>query len=101
LAENLRDASAEPAPPSRNGPLDPAAEHNLGSLQLQIVKVPGLKTEDGLKTSEIRSQIGRGYGDEPNVYLSLKALVQRKIVELIPGKSPQRWRLTRKYRLGV
>lgn len=95
LAENLLDASAETTPPPASRPLDPADE-NLGVRQLEIVRLPGLNTDDGLKTAEIADQTDRD--DVPNTYMSLQALAKRGIVELIPGKAPQRWRLTRRYR---
>src|SRR5687768_4394103 len=72
----------------------PADEHALGKRQLQIVELPGLATEDGLKTAEVAA--GVGY-ELPNTYSALQALARNQVVEQVPGKEPQRWRLVRRY----
>lgn len=73
----------------------PADEHALGKRQLQIVELPGLATEDGLKTADISAAIGY---ELPNTYSALQALARNRIVEQVPGKEPQHWRLARRYR---
>lgn len=73
----------------------PADEHALGKRQLQIVELPALATEEGLKTADIASAIEY---ELPNTYSALQALARNQVVELIPGKDPQRWRLVRRYR---
>jgi predicted enzyme related to lactoylglutathione lyase len=62
---------------------------------LQIVELPGLATEDGLKTAEVAA--GVDY-ELPNTYSALQALARNQVVEQVPGKDPQRWRLVRRYR---
>jgi uncharacterized protein len=73
----------------------PADEHALGKRQLQIVEVPGLATEDGLKTADVAAAIGY---ELPNTYSALQALARNQVVEQVPGKEPQHWRLVRRYR---
>lgn len=73
----------------------PADEHALGKRQLQIVELPGLATEDGMKTADIAAAIEY---ELPNTYSTLQALVRNQLVELVPGREPQHWRLVRRYR---
>ena len=73
----------------------PADEHALGKRQLQIVELPGLATEEGLKTADIAAAIDY---ELPNTYSALQALARNQVVEQVPGKDPQRWRLVRRYR---
>ena len=74
----------------------PADEHALGKRQVQIVELPGLATEEGLKTADIANAIDY---ELPNTYSALQALARNQIVEQVPGKEPQHWRLVRRYRL--
>jgi alkylated DNA nucleotide flippase Atl1 len=74
---------------------DPGQDHNLGVRQRQIVDVPGLADEGGVKTATIASSIGY---EVPNTYSTLQALVRQGIVEMVPDKEPQHWRLARRYR---
>jgi alkylated DNA nucleotide flippase Atl1 len=74
---------------------DPARDHNLGARQRQIVEVAGLATEGGIKTSVIAEEIGY---EVPNTYSTLQALARAGIVEQVPDKEPQHWRLARRYR---
>jgi predicted enzyme related to lactoylglutathione lyase len=76
----------------------PADEHALGKRQRQIVEVPGLATEDGLRTADIAASINY---EVPNTYTALQALARYQVVEQIPGKEPQHWRLVRRYRVGT
>lgn len=75
-------------------PADPA-EQNLGTRQRQIVKVEQLGTEEGAKTAEIAAAIGY---EVPNTYSTLQALARQGLVELIPDRHPQTWRLAARYR---
>ena len=68
----------------------------LGSLQAAIVRAPGMASEHGVKPRAITEHLERG--DEPNVRTTLQALAKRGITELVPGSSPQRWRLTAAFR---
>jgi hypothetical protein len=93
LAENLLDVSEQPASVKQVS-LD-LEEHNLGARQVQIVKLSGLRFEEGLRTSEIATKIGY---EVPNTYSTLQALARRGVIEQVPNKEPQRWRLARRYR---
>jgi predicted enzyme related to lactoylglutathione lyase len=73
----------------------PADEHTLGKRQLQIVELPALGTEDGLKTADIANAVGY---ELPNTYSTLQALTRNQVVEQVPGKEPQHWRLVHRYR---
>jgi predicted enzyme related to lactoylglutathione lyase len=73
----------------------PADEHSLGKRQLQIVELPDLATEDGMKTADIAAAIDY---ELPNTYSALQALVRNQVVEQVPGRNPQHWRLVRRYR---
>src|SRR6266851_2597608 len=74
-----------------------ADEHALGKRQQQIIEVPGLATEEGVKTADIAASIGY---EVPNTYSALQALARYQVVEQVPGKEPQHWRLVRRYRVG-
>lgn len=84
-------AGARPQPAAKT--LD---DLDLGSLQAAIVRVPGMTSEEGVKPRAIADYLERG--DEPNVRMTLQALARRGITELVPGSSPQRWRLTPAFR---
>jgi predicted enzyme related to lactoylglutathione lyase len=75
----------------------PADEHALGKRQRQIVEVPGLATEEGLKTADVAASIDY---EVPNTYTALQALARYQVVEQVPAKEPQHWRLVRRYRVG-
>jgi alkylated DNA nucleotide flippase Atl1 len=81
--ENLPDAPTDPA------------ELKLGQRQRQIVKLSQLATEGGAKTAEIAAAIGY---EVPNTYSTLQALARQGVVELVPDRHPQTWRLAAKYR---
>jgi hypothetical protein len=66
-----------------------------GSRQRQIVAVEGLRGERGMRTAEIAAAIN--YNDVPNVYLAMRALEKRGLVELA-SQQPQRWRLVARFR---
>lgn len=68
----------------------------IGKRQQAIVAVAGLREEDGLKTAEIAQAIGAS--DVPNVYLAMRALEKRGLVELVPNRNPQHWRLIIRFR---
>ena len=71
-------------------------ELELGPLQAAVVRAPGMTSEEGVKPRAITDYLERG--DEPNVRMTLQALARRGITELVPGSSPQRWRLTPAFR---
>lgn len=91
----VRDTPPEPATPTVGPPPHPADEHALGKRQLQLVEVPGLATEDGMKTADIAAAIAY---EVPNTYTALQALARSQVIEQVPGKEPQHWRLVRRYR---
>ncbi|MDP9435985.1 MAG: helix-turn-helix domain-containing protein [Actinomycetota bacterium] len=66
-----------------------------GQRQQQILEVAGLAAEEGLKTSDVASAISY---EVPNTYSTLQALERAGMVELVPGVTPQRWRLAPRYR---
>ena len=68
----------------------------LGKRQRQIVRMPRIGSEQGLKAAEIVAAVnGR---DAPNPYLILDSLERRGVLERIPNASPRRYRLARPYR---
>jgi predicted enzyme related to lactoylglutathione lyase len=85
--------SDEPFPPEE--PPRPADEHALGKRQLQIVELAGLAGEEGMKTADVAAAIGY---ELPNTYSALQALARNQVVEQVPGREPQHWRLVRRYR---
>lgn len=95
FAEAIESASGDVPIVNHEEVPDPATEHNLGKRQRQIVQVPGLAAEGGLRTSEIATHIDY---EVPNTYSTLQALSRQGIVELVPDKEPQHWRLARRYR---
>lgn len=66
-----------------------------GQRQQQILGVPGLATEEGMKTADVATAIAY---DGPNTHTSLQALHKAGLVELVPSATPQRWRLAPRYR---
>jgi alkylated DNA nucleotide flippase Atl1 len=92
LAEALEAASAVP---------DLVADKELeipvgrGQRQQQILELPGLRAEDGMKTADVAAAIGY---EVPNTYSTLQALQRAALVEMVPGAAPQRWRLAPRYR---
>jgi alkylated DNA nucleotide flippase Atl1 len=80
-------AFAEGAPP------DPAAGV-WGFRQKQVLELPALDSETGMRTAEIAAVINY---DEPNVYNTLRSLQEREVVELVAGTRPQHWRLTGRF----
>jgi predicted enzyme related to lactoylglutathione lyase len=75
----------------------PADEHALGRRQQQIVELSGMAAEEGMKTADIAAAIEY---EVPNTYTALQALVRSQVVEQVPRKGPQRWRLVGRYRAG-
>jgi alkylated DNA nucleotide flippase Atl1 len=66
-----------------------------GLRQQQILELPGLATEDGMKTAEVAAAIQY---EVPNTYSTMQALERAGLVEMITGATPQRWRLASRYR---
>jgi hypothetical protein len=96
LATDLSQPVTQPLYAEATADLSPEALAG-GERQRSIVVLPGLREEDGLKTAEIAQAIGRKH-DEPNIYQALQALRNRGLVELIPNRDPQRWRLVERFR---
>lgn len=69
---------------------------DLGSLQRQVAGAPGMDSDAGTSPRQITQHLGRS--DEPNIRTALAAMQKRGFVELVPGATPQRWRLARPYR---
>jgi alkylated DNA nucleotide flippase Atl1 len=66
-----------------------------GERQRQILELPDLAGEDGMKTSDVANEINY---EVPNTHSTLQALERNGLVELVSGASPQRWRLAPRYR---
>jgi uncharacterized protein len=92
-----RGAPAEPEPAAAEQPPHPWEEHALGRRQRQIVELPGMAGHEGMKTAEIAAAIDY---ELPNTYSALQALARSQVVEQVPAKEPQHWRLARRYRIG-
>jgi alkylated DNA nucleotide flippase Atl1 len=89
FADELLAAANEPAV---NGDAVAIPEAR-GHRQTQILGLPGLTAEEGMKTADIAAAIGY---EVPNTYQTLQGLAQ--YVEMVPDKVPQRWRLRAPYR---
>lgn len=100
LARQVAEALSEFAEALERGPAGavevPELPEGRGARQQRILALPGLADELGMKTAEIND--AAGYGDVPNTYNTLQGLHRQGIVELVPGATPQRWRLTDRYR---
>ncbi len=94
LAEALLDVDEAPLAITEEV-RDPSDDHNLGARQRQIIALDGLASEGGVKTAEIANAISY---ELPNTYSTLQALARQGIVEQVPNKEPQHWRLARRYR---
>lgn len=91
LASDLEETSA--LPDLTDGEIDLPV--GRGQRQQQILEVAGLASAEGMKTSDVASSIGY---EVPNTYSTLQALERAGLVEMIPGVSPQHWRLAPRYR---
>lgn len=88
------DSTSEPEPADDRPPA-PADEHALGRRQQQIVDALAKATEAGLKTAAVAAAVDY---EVPNTYTALQSLARSQVVEQVPGKEPQHWRLARRYR---
>jgi alkylated DNA nucleotide flippase Atl1 len=66
-----------------------------GSLQRRIVGLPEMLDDRGMTSKEVAAATT---GDEPNSHTTLKGLAEKRIVEVVDGSSPQRFRLAVKHR---
>ena len=66
-----------------------------GDRQQQILELPDLAAEGGMKTSDVANRISY---EVPNTHSTLQALERNGLVELVSGVNPQRWRLAPRYR---
>ena len=66
-----------------------------GSRQRQVVDLPGLDSEGGMKTADIAESIGYS---GPNTYTVLQSMERAGITERVTGVPVIRWRLTPRYR---
>ena len=91
IAEDLqRFANAIREPALTEGEEDEASElSGMGPRQRQAYDLLRRVSAEGIKTSELAEAMQY---DVPNTYLTLKSLVNRGLVEMVPGSSPQRWR---------
>lgn len=61
------------------------------NLEVAALALPGLRTDDGLRTAEVAGAIA---DDEPTARRVLQKLADSGYVEQVPGTRPERWRLT-------
>jgi alkylated DNA nucleotide flippase Atl1 len=73
----------------------PAPPQLRGSLQRRVVGLPEMISDRGMTSREVAAATT---GDEPNSHTTLKGLVEKGIVEVVEGASPQRFRLALKHR---
>jgi len=66
-----------------------------GSRQRQVVDLPGVDTESGMKTADIAKSIGYSV---PNTYAMLRSMQSAGIIEKVAGSTVARWRLAGRYR---
>jgi|GEM_PF-3524350 len=66
-----------------------------GERQRQILDLAGLATETGMRTADIASEISY---EVPNTHSTMQTLERNGLVELLPGITPQTWRLAPRYR---
>jgi hypothetical protein len=96
----LSDAATELADAlegrKRPGAIPSLDDVYLGSAQRSMAELPGMRSEEGMSPREVCRLIGND--DEPNVRSSLKGMVNRGVMELVPGVAPQRFRLIGRYR---
>jgi len=97
-ADDLEDDDAEIVMRTADEVVDPREEHNLGKRQQQIVDLAGLAGESGLRTAAIAAAVDY---EVPNTYSTLQALARSGVVEQVPNKEPQHWRLARRYRANA
>lgn len=86
----------EAAPPAGTGATD-LTSLGLGSRQQEIAELPGLNSDNGMRGSEIATEIKY---DAANTHTALKALKDRGVVEEFrppTGEGP-RWRLAPAFR---
>lgn len=95
LAADLTESIEEPETLSQTTEVSPESLV-IGARQRAIVAVPGLREEAGLKTAEIARTVGSP--DVPNIYMAMRALEKRGLVELVPNQRPQHWRLVSRFR---
>ncbi len=92
LAVDLRAASASgEVPASETGDLRPELLTVLGQRQQQILLVLLQAPDQGMTTREIAEAISY---DPANAWTVLRRLEVMRLIELVQGSHPQRWRLT-------
>ena len=69
--------------------IDPIATLR-GHRQLQLVRLPGMRTERGMTTGEIAKSMKY---DQPNVYNTCHELMTKGVIEQVASASPMRFRL--------
>jgi len=97
-ANQLADDLLDGASLSSSSPSSPESMVR-GQRHRAILSVPGLRSADGLTTADVGRAIGLLHSYS-NVYSALRALERRYIVELVPSRVPQRWRLAQQFRAG-
>jgi alkylated DNA nucleotide flippase Atl1 len=97
LAEALQSFVQEYNAPIDDGLTEEQLPSSLGHRQRQAHEILLAGPSDGMKTAEIAEAMKPPY-DVPNCYLTLRSLLNRGLVELLAGSSPQRWRVANRAR---
>lgn len=90
------DSLEKSGPPAAQGPPDILDAPYLGPRQRQILKVLLEAGEEGKTSGEIANAIDY---DQPNVWLTLKALVDRGLVVKWDDRRPHRYQLADRFRV--
>jgi hypothetical protein len=88
LARAADQLAADLTRPER-APLAIAPPPGLGRRQEEVFRVVA-SSQAPISTSEISRLIDY---DVPNTWMTLRRLEQLRLVELVPGSKPQRWRV--------
>ena len=94
LAADLETAASVPDAASE----ELALPVGRGQRQKQILELPELATEQGMKTADVAAAITY---EVPNTYSTLQALERAGLMEMVPGVTPQTWRLATRYRTNA
>lgn len=96
-ASNDPDASDEIGLESQVTP--ESRDHHLGRVQRLAVEALLGACNEGLTATQVSNAIGRP--SLTNIYSLLRALVRGRVVQLVPGAHPRRWRISGRHRSGL
>lgn len=92
------EAAAAAVPDSAADEQIEVVPEGRGLRQKQILDLPQLATETGMKTADIALAISY---EVPNTHSTMQTLQRNGLVELVPGVIPQTWRLAHRYRTNA